>query len=366
MNHKISLGLLFGGKSAEHEVSLLSTRNIFKALDQNKYDVLLIGIDPEGRWHIHKDIKSLLATSDMSLSQGTEESIILAPGKGAAEIVSSSGKETIVLDVVFPILHGPYGEDGSVQGFLKLANLPFVGSSILASAIGMDKDVTKRLLRDAGISVADFLVFDCSQLSNIKFENVSDKLGIPFFVKPANLGSSVGINKVSDIAQFRKAIEEAFEYDTKVLIEEFIEGREIECAVLGDYEPIASIPGEIIAQDEFYSYEAKYIDENGSILEIPAPIPPDTAEAIKQIAVRVFKTLNCHGMARVDFFLKETGELVVNEINTIPGFTDMSMYPKLWEASGIPFPSLIDKLVEMAIARHERESKLRYSVSRDI
>jgi len=366
MNRKITLALLFGGKSAEHEVSLLSTQNIIKALDRNKYSLLLIGIDREGRWRIHEDIKSLPTVPNLDFMQGSGESIILVSGEGTAKITSPSGGKIAELDVVFPVLHGPYGEDGSVQGFLKLANIPFIGSGVLASAVGMDKDFTKRLLRDAGISIADFLVFNCSQLSDIKFEDVKAKLGIPFFVKPANLGSSVGVSKVNDAAQFYRAISEAFEYDTKVLIEEFIQGREIECSVLGDYDPVASVPGEVIPKTEFYSYESKYIDENGSILEIPAKLPPDTAEDVRDMAVRVFKILHCHGMARVDFFLKKTGELLVNEINTIPGFTDMSMYPKLWEASGIPLPLLIDRLVEMAINRHERENKLRYSVSRAI
>ena len=233
----------------------------------------------------------------------------------------SSNRDLGQIDVIFPILHGPYGEDGSVQGLFKLANLPFVGAGILGSVVAMDKDVMKRLLRDSGIPIARFIVINRKIVGDYPFEAVLENLGLPVFVKPANLGSSVGVSKVRSKVEYVKAIETAFEYDTKVLIEEYIAGREIECSVLGNLEPIASLPGEILPQHEFYSYEAKYIDENGAILEIPAKLDQDTVRRIQEISIRAFKTLCCEGMARVDMFLKDNGDIILNEINTIPGFT---------------------------------------------
>jgi D-alanine-D-alanine ligase len=265
------------------------------------------------------------------------------------------------VDVVFPVLHGPFGEDGTVQGLLKLANLPFVGAGVLASAVGMDKDVMKRLLRDAKIPIAKFLVFERSEASKINLADVKRMLGFPFFVKPANLGSSVGISKVSVNKQFDSAISEAFRYDSKILIEENISGREIECSVLGNESPVASLPGEIITRHDFYSYDAKYLDENGAQLIVPAVLPKFIGKGIQELAVRTFKTLACEGMARVDFFLRDNRQIFVNEINTIPGFTQISMYPKLWEASGIPYSKLIDRLIRLALERFRKEQKLRTS-----
>jgi len=257
-------------------------------------------------------------------------------------------------------MHGPFGEDGSMQGLLKLAGVPFVGPSVLGSAVGMDKDVMKRLFRDAGIPIGRFIVIKDNE--KINFNKVKKELGLPVFVKPVNMGSSVGINKVRNEKEFKKAVKEAFKFDTKVIIEEFISGREIECSVLGNKKPTASIPGEIIANQEFYSYDAKYIDE-GSVAVIPAKIDKKTTKKIQELAIRVFKVLNCEGMGRVDFFLKKNGRVVVNEINTIPGFTKISMYPKLWEASGMPFSKLLDKLIELAIERFKKEQKLKTTVN---
>lgn len=242
---------------------------------------------------------------------------------------------------------------------MKLAGVPFVGASVLGSAIGMDKDVMKRLLRDADIPIANFLAF--KQEDKIDFKEISKKLGLPFFVKPANLGSSVGINKVKNKKDFAKAVKEAFQYDTKIIIEEYILGRELECSVLGNQNPMASAVGEVIPHHEFYSYEAKYIDENGAALEVPAKISSQISKNVQELAVKTFKVLACEGLGRVDFFLRKNGKLIVNEINTIPGFTKISMYPRLWEASGISYTELINHLIELAIERFKREQKIKTS-----
>lgn len=361
-NKKIRVGILFGGKSAEHEVSLQSAKNVVDAIDKDKYEVALIGIDKTGRWLFPNKSQFLLNANDpklIKLNKVSEQSVALIPQSGGELTNLSNQNSNSSIDVVFPILHGPFGEDGTVQGLLKLAGVPFVGASVLGSAIGMDKDVMKRLLRDAGIPIADFLVF--KQEDKIDFEKVSKKLGLPFFVKPANLGSSVGINKIKNRKDFSKAVKEAFQYDTKILIEEFIDGRELECSVLGNQEPIASAVGEVIPHHEFYSYEAKYIDENGAALEIPAKITPKIAKNVRELAVKTFKTLSCEGLGRVDFFLKKNGNIVVNEINTIPGFTKISMYPRLWGASGISYTKLINLLIKLAIERFRREQKIKTS-----
>jgi D-alanine-D-alanine ligase len=261
--------------------------------------------------------------------------------------------------VVFPILHGPFGEDGTVQGLLKLADLPFVGAGVLGSAVGMDKDVMKRLLRDAGIPIGKFLAY--RRADKIRFAQVKKVLGLPLFVKPANLGSSVGISKVSKPGEFAAAVKEAFRYDNKIVIEEFIRGREVECSVLGNDRPIASLPGEIIVNRDFYSYDAKYLDAQAARLEIPAKLPRAVIRKVRAIALRTYEVLGCEGMGRVDFFVAADGAVLVNEINTIPGFTKISMYPKMWQASGISYPKLIDRLIQLALARHRAEKRLRTS-----
>jgi D-alanine-D-alanine ligase len=261
--------------------------------------------------------------------------------------------------VIFPVLHGPYGEDGTVQGLLKLANIPFVGAGVLGSAVGMDKDVMKRLLRDAKIPIAHFLTLYEYNRHQFTFEDLVKEVALPFFVKPANLGSSVGISKVKNKEDFDAAIDTAFLYDRKILIEEFVPGREIVCSVLGNDNPIASLPGEIVPNHEFYSYEAKYLDTEGANYKTPVELPQPLVEKIQQMAIDACRVLCCEGMARVDLFLKENGELIVNEINTIPGFTKISMYPKLWVASGLPYSELLDRLIALAIERHEKESRLK-------
>jgi D-alanine-D-alanine ligase len=366
MNKKIRVGILFGGKSAEHEVSLQSAKNVVEAIDKTKYEVVLIGIDKSGGWYLN-DSSSFLLNADnpklIALNKSNDSVALLPGGSDKQELVSISRSESRgPLDVVFPILHGTYGEDGTVQGLLKLANVPFVGAGVLGSAVGMDKDVMKRLLRDAGLPIPKFLTFHKHAQAQIDFEKTKAQLGLPMFVKPANLGSSVGIHKVNDQMQFAAAVADAFQYDNKILIEEAIIGREIECSVLGNENPIASLPGEIIPQHEFYSYEAKYIDEHGALLEVPAKLPEAIVKRVQELAVKAFQALCCEGMARVDFFLKKNRDLFVNELNTIPGFTKISMYPKLWEVSGISYTELIDRLIQLAIERFEKEKQLKTSV----
>lgn len=367
MPRKIRVAILFGGRSAEHEVSLQSARSIIEAINKDKYDVVPIAIDKQGRWYLHDASRMLIHAENpqlIKLNNGPQHlvAIVAQPAEKQEQLISLNEHEPIEpIDVVFPVLHGPYGEDGTVQGLLKLANIPFVGASILGSAIGMDKDVSKRLLAGSGIPTARFRVFERWQKETIRFEALVKELGLPLFVKPANLGSSVGISKVKDAEQFDSALREAFKFDTKILIEEAIKGRELECSVLGNEAPIASIPGEVIPTHEFYSYEAKYIDDQGAVLEIPARLSPAQVSEVQNLAVRAFKALCCEGMARVDFFLTDSGELFVNELNTIPGFTKISMYPKLWEASGIPYSELVDSLIQLALARWEREKGLKTS-----
>ena len=359
MRKKLRVALLFGGRSAEHEISLISARNIFRAMDKNKYDVVAIAIDRQGRWRMDENARLLRADSPSHVEFRDAASITaIQPGNSSAPIVQKGSSPKRVIDVVFPVLHGPFGEDGTVQGLLKLARVPFVGAGVLGSAVGMDKDVMKRLLRDAKISIADFLVFQRSERNAIRFNAVRKTLGLPLFVKPANLGSSVGISKVTRRKEFAAAVKIAFRYDNKIIIEEGITGREVECSVLGNEKPIASLPGEIVVQRDFYSYDAKYRDSQGARLEIPAKLPAITIRKIQRTALAAYRALCCEGMARVDFFLRPNGQVLVNEINTIPGFTTISMYPKMWQASGLSYSRLIDRLIALAIERARQEEKL--------
>ncbi len=363
MKKKTRVGIVFGGQSAEHEVSLQSAENVIEAIDHEKYEIVLIGIDKEGGWHLQQTAHFLKNAEDpktISLST-TEGKLAVVPERDTHKIMSLSNQDEVgAIDVVFPILHGTYGEDGTVQGLLKLADIPFVGAGVLGSAIGMDKDVMKRLLRDAGIPVAHSLVFNHATRTGIDFHDVVETLGLPLFVKPANLGSSVGVSKVASEEEFTAAVADAFKYDRKMLIEECIRGREIECSVLGNEEPMASLPGEIIPAQKhgFYSYASKYLDENGATLEIPAKLPEHLVKTVQELAVKAFTVLCCEGMARVDCFVTPDERVVINEINTIPGFTRISMYPKLWEASGISYTDLIDRLIQLALERHEQENTL--------
>lgn len=361
---KIRVGIIFGGKSAEHEVSLQSAKNVIEAIDKSKYEVVLIAMDKDGKWYLNEDSQFLLNSTNPKLIQlnKSNNKVALAPGEKSNQLINTNTNKSLgEIDVVFPILHGPFGEDGTVQGLLKLANIPFVGADVLGSAVGMDKDVMKRLLRDAGLPIGKFKTYIKSFKDDINFEDVVKELGLPIFIKPANLGSSVGISKANTKEEFFKAIDLAFNFDNKIIVEEFIKGREIECAVLGNDTPISSIPGEILPTKDFYSYEAKYIDESGAVLQIPAKLSDEMVNKLKEYAVKTFKVLCCKGMGRVDFFLTSDDRIIVNEINTIPGFTRISMYPKLWEVSGISYPDLIDKLIMLAIERYESESSLKTS-----
>ena len=357
---KTRVGILFGGKSAEHEVSLQSAKNVIDAINRDKYEPVLIGIDKSGKWLLNESSNFLLNSDNpklIRLNQASDSVALVPQSEGEISNLSRSDFSQAV-DVVFPILHGPFGEDGTVQGLLKLADIPFVGAGVLGSAVGMDKDAMKRLLRDAQIPIADFMVARSGEPVP-DYADVIEAFGSPFFVKPSNMGSSVGVYKVHTQEEYTQAVEGAFEYDLKIIIEESINGREIECSVLGNEDPIASVPGEVIPHHDFYSYEAKYIDENGAGLEIPADLPGNIIEKVQDMAVRTFKVLSCEGLARVDVFLRDDDEIVVNEINTLPGFTAISMYPKLWEASGISYTDLIGRLIELAIDRYQKEQKLK-------
>lgn len=362
---KLKVGIIFGGKSAEHEVSLQSAKNIIDALDKEKFTPVLIGIDKEGRWYLHKTSNYLLNEDNPKLIKlnQSNDPIAVVPGLTETPVIHANTAENLKdLDIIFPIVHGTLGEDGSLQGMLRLTDKPFVGPSVLSSAICMDKDIAKKLMGIAGINVAEGIVFTKQQRSQIKFAEIKQKLSTPLFIKPANQGSSVGVSKVETEVEFNVAIDDAFQYDQKIIIEECIHGREIECSVLGNENPRASLPGEVLPYTAFYSYESKYIDEKGADLAVPADLTEGEIKLVQQTAIDAFQTLQCEGLARVDFFLTDEGMLYVNEINTLPGFTKISMYPKLWEVSGLEYTELITQLIELAIERHERDGKLKSSV----
>ncbi len=360
---KIQIGIIFGGKSAEHEISLLSAKNIIAALDKDKYDVTLIGIDKRGHWHLCDRAQYLLNSHDPKqvVMHGMQDEVSLVAKNAVPHLVSlTGGKEDKQLDVIFPVLHGTFGEDGTVQGLLKLMGIPFVGAGVLGSAVGMDKDVMKRLLRDAGIAIAKFVTIERRARAKWSFADVVKQLGLPLFIKPANLGSSVGVSKVKNAQEWEAALDAAFAYDNKVIVEEFIAGRELECGLMGNEEPIASLPGEVIAHGhEFYSYEAKYCDDKGVSFMVPAELSQEEVKKFQEASIEVYKALYCEGLARVDGFLQADGRVVINEINTIPGFTNSSLYPQLWQASGVSYPELVDRLVEFALVRHQREKQLK-------
>jgi D-alanine-D-alanine ligase len=360
--------ILFGGRSAEHEVSLLSARNVFLALDRDRFEPMLVGIDKHGQWRLEPDKTLIDATGDPRMlklaAAGRELTVPVHPEtKGLS---NSDGSRPLFAsdDVVFPVLHGTYGEDGTVQGLLELADIAYVGPGHLGSAIGMDKDVAKRLLAQAGIPVVPWRMITAHAMKRdaARCLVLASELGFPAFVKPANAGSSVGVSKVRSAAELEPALRAALAFDTKVLVEAAVNAREIECAVLGNDEPVASIPAEIVVhhKDGFYSYDAKYLDADGSEAKIPADLPPETALRVRDLAVETFRILELAGMARVDFFLdKDHGGFYVNEVNTIPGFTAISMYPKLWEASGVPIKELVSRLIDLAIERRTARRALK-------
>jgi D-alanine-D-alanine ligase len=369
---KIRVGILFGGQSAEHEISILSARNVLAALDTERFEPVLIGIDKRGRWLMQDRDKLLASARDprlVRIEDGRAAELPSPggpPGTGTPSFAAGSGP----LDVVFPVLHGTLGEDGAVQGLLEVAGIPYVGAGILGSAIGMDKDVMKRLLRDAGIPVTPFQTVRRDRFDAEPLEVCRElaALGFPLFVKPANAGSSVGITKVGCAEDIRDALRQAFEFDSKVLGEAGVSGREIELAVLGGHPPAVSGAGEIVVEhpDGFYSYDAKYLDEKGVRFELPARLSAAQLSEAQAMALRTFEVLECDGLARVDLFLAAGGSWLVNEINTLPGFTAISMYPKLWALSGISQRELVSRLLDLALDRAKRRSRLRRSVGLDV
>jgi D-alanine-D-alanine ligase len=360
---KVRVLLVFGGRSAEHEVSVVSARSVLDALDPEHYEVVAVGIDKEGRWHRLPGPPALPAGASgvlPSVTRETGDEVALAREPGSRELVTEAG-EREGFDVVFPVLHGPYGEDGTIQGLLDLAGIPYVGAGVLASAVGMDKAVQKVLFRAAGLPVVPHIVVherDWRE-DRERVEAAAADIGYPLFVKPAALGSSVGVTKVHEPEHLDRAVEVALGYGRKILVERAMEGaRELEISVLGNDDPVASVAGEIVPKGhEFYDYEAKYIDEHGAELVIPADVPPEVLEEAQRMAVAAFRAIDAAGMARVDFFYREPDELIVNEINTIPGFTTISMYPKLWEASGLSYAELVDRLIRLAMERHDLEAR---------
>lgn len=374
--NKIRVAVLYGGRSAEHEVSLQSAANVIQFLDSNLYEVVPVGIDKQGNWFLGHDLfakslenKTIPALSQSSLPWFTPEWV----GKSGEKKELTSANKAQLFDVVFPAVHGSLCEDGTLQGLLELANLPYVGCGVLASAVGMDKDVAKRLAMQANIPVAPYLAVKLDQwLKNPgkMLQKIASQLSYPLFIKPANTGSSIGITKVKTTEGLQSAIDEAFKFDTKVLVEKGLNVAELEIAVLEslelDEDPIVSVVGEIKPSHEFYSYDAKYIDENGAELLIEAPVSADVKEKARQLAKEIFIALECEGMARIDLFLdKDSNQIYFNEINTIPGFTKISMYPKLMNASGMSYPDLLTYLIQLAMKRHDNKGKLIRSFNND-
>lgn len=365
MQKKIRVGLIFGGKTGEHEVSLASAQSVLLALDKDKYEAVLIGVTRQGQWLTGGNpLKQLISGTQSPLLNAAnhEDSSNGSAGmvsQDAAAITTTNSLNDAV-DVVFPLIHGPNGEDGTIQGLLELANLPYVGANVAASAVGMDKALLKSMFRSAGLPVGDYLVVLRHRWEQDPEETIHDIETIikyPCFVKPANLGSSVGVSKANNWDELTQALTTAAQYDRKILVERAIEGREIECSVLGNDVPLASLPGEVIPQREFYDYDAKYADSHTQLI-IPADLTSEQARTVQELAVRAFQAIDCCGMARVDFFMeRRDGRVLLNELNTIPGFTNVSMYTKMWEASGVSYTQLIDRLIQLALERHTDKAR---------
>ncbi len=360
MTQKSNVVVLCGGQSTEHEVSIQSAKNVIHSLNPQRYNVLPFFVSKQGAWYLLDSVEVILSNPLMSPLPAEIPGQRLAVNLGSSNpfVLYTDPKHVIPVDVLFPILHGQHGEDGTLQGLLELLNIPYVGAGTLGSAIAMDKEITKQLLHAAGIRVAKWLVSGIGD-SELDFATVLKELGLPLFVKPANTGSSVGVSKVKTEADFFQAIATATQYDTKIIVEECIVGREIECAVLGNSTASeASLPGEIISHHEFYTYAAKYLDPQGASLKLPAELPQHLIQEIQNTAKRAFRALACEGMARIDFFLTKDERLYVNEANTLPGFTDISMYPKLWQLSGLPNSALTDRLISLALERFSTTNSL--------
>ena len=360
---RLRVGILYGGRSGEHEVSLASAASVIRALDPEKYEAVPIGITKDGRWLVGTGAQKMLPEV---LKSGERVSMPPDPTVGAlVPLASGAGSSSVSVDVVFPVLHGTFGEDGTVQGLLELAGLPYVGAGVLGSAVGMDKDVQKRLFEQAGLPVVRFLAFRRSEWEHNRsaiLKLIKKKLRFPIFVKPAAAGSSVGMTRVKTAREISAAMDTAAEFGLKIIVERGVNAREIEVSVLGNDDVRASIPGEIVPHREFYDYTAKYLEE-GTRLVIPAKLTKKQVATFQDYAVRSFRAIDGTGMARCDFFLdRRTGKIFVNELNTIPGFTAISMYPKLWEASGVPYPRLIDHLIELAFELHREKARTKYSI----
>lgn len=357
---KQHIALIFGGKSPEHEISVISARNIYNAIDSHRYDVSLIGIAPDGKWYLEEPKQHELSSFKIGESG---HPLFVLPGYTHGQIRKLEDGEALPdFDAVFPITHGPNGEDGTLQGLLEQLNLAYVGPDVLGSAVAMDKDVCKRLFMEAGIGCAPGIVLHKHELAAIDYQSITSKLGKTVFIKPANMGSSIGVSKATDEGAFRDAVREAFLYDTKILVETAIHGRELECAVLGNEHPKASAVGEIVMEQGFYDFEAKYVSAEEAKLYIPARDVSDNAlQKIRETAIKAYQCLGLEGMTRVDVFLTPDEDVIVNEVNTLPGFTSISMYPKLWEANGIAYSELISQLLQLAIERRKRKESLKSS-----
>jgi len=354
VSEKLRLGLIYGGRSAEHAISIRSARSVFAALDRGRYDIALVALDRRGHWFL-SDERALVGCGENAGGK-SEDEVVPVPGAAPATCrflpIAAPAAASVEVDVVFPVLHGPFGEDGTIQGLFEMLGVPYVGAGVLGSAIGMDKDVQKRLLRDAGIPIVPFEVVREGEwrAAPAEVRRRVSSLGATVFVKPANLGSSVGISRATNDAELSAAIEEALRYDRKILVERAIDAREIECAVLGNDDPQASLPGEIAPGEAFYSYDDKYGADSKARLMIPAALSDESITAVRTLAVQAFRVLELRGMARVDFFLERGSDrLYLNEPNTIPGFTSISMYPKMWEATGLSYPELANRLVQLAL-----------------
>jgi len=365
MQKKIRLGVLFGGRSCEHEVSVTAARSMLASVDPDKYDVTLIGIAKDGTWHVAADSQAL--PPGRSVGGGDLIPVLLDYCEGNALVARDAGADAAVpllgqLDVVFPLLHGPFGEDGTIQGLLELAGLPYVGSGVVGSAVGMDKVMMKRAFRAEGLPLLPYLVATYAEVEDdveTLERRAADALGYPLFVKPASLGSSVGVHAVRDASAFARAIRDAAAYDEKILLEQAARNtREVECAVIGNDAPEASVLGEGEPADGFYDYNAKYVDDSAQLL-VPAELPHAVARQVQALSIEAFRAVDAKGLARVDFFVSGDHEIFVNEINTMPGFTPISMYPRLWEASGLSYPELIDRLIELAFERHRASTRVR-------
>jgi D-alanine-D-alanine ligase len=360
---RLRIGILFGGRSGEHEVSLASAASVIRALDPEKYEAVPIGISKDGRWLVGTGAVKMLPEV---LKSG--DRVMLPADPSAAALVAvgpAAGQPSVMVDVVFPVLHGTFGEDGTVQGLLELAGLPYVGAGVLASSVGMDKDVQKRLFEQAGLPIVPYLAIRRSEWEHDRVKvlrEIKKKFRFPLFVKPATLGSSVGMTRVKAAHEISAAMDLAAEFALKIIAERGVIGREIEVSVLGNDDVRASIPGEIIPHRDYYDYTAKYL-EGGTQLLIPAPLSKKQVSTFQDYAVRAFRAIDGTGMARCDFFLeRRSGKIFINELNTIPGFTSISMYPKMWEASGLPYPKLIDRLIELALELHREKARTKYSI----